>query len=127
MIWEGPSIEFVKEPRTNPEEEIHQDRISPSVWITRAISGGQIYNILLEESATKETSPLGTQWAEGEISEISNLTFSPFRTAVGSPKSVVGKKLILHLEEEDVYLPVEFTSWQDNGGGGFSYIRSTRN
>jgi hypothetical protein len=81
----------------------------------------------LENEATKNTSPLGTEWAIGEISNISNLTFSSFRSAVGSPKEVVGKRLVLHILEEDIYLSVEFKSWGQNQIGSFSYERSTEN
>lgn len=126
-IWEGPNMEFVKETGSNSDEEINQDRISPSVWITRKTSGGQIFNILLEESATKGVSPLKTKWAEGKIENLENLAFSNFREAVGSPKFVVGKDLVLHLEEENVYLTIKFKSWDENQGGGFSYERSTPN
>ena len=68
---------------------------------------------------------MGTQWAIGDTSNISSLTFATFRTAVGRPQDVVGKKLVLHIVEENVYMSVEFTSWASDQAGGFSYIRST--
>jgi hypothetical protein len=126
-IWSGPKIEFIKQIDADPNDITNQDRITPSVSITRGNSGGQIYNIVLENEATKNTSPLGTEWAIGEISNISNLTFSSFRSAVGSPKEVVGKGLVLHILEEDIYLSVEFKSWGQNQIGSFSYERSTEN
>ena len=57
------------------------------------------------------------------------LTFEPFRTAVGDPKNVVGKNLVLHLVAEDIYLPISFTSWTvgKTNGGGFAYNRATAN
>jgi hypothetical protein len=63
----------------------------------------------------------------GEIDNIKDLKFQSFRTAVGSPKSVVGEKLVLHIIKEDVYLSVEFTKWGESRDGGFSYKRSTKN
>ncbi len=126
-IWTGANIEFVKTANSDPNDEINQDKITSSVSITRGTSGGQIYNIFLENEYTKETSPLGTEWAIGNVSNISNLSFSPFRSAVESPKQVVGKSLVLHIIEEDVYLSVKFKSWGENQIGSFSYERSTQN
>lgn len=126
-IWSGPKIEFIKQIDTDPNDAINQDKITSSVLITRGNSGGQIYNVVLENESTKNTSPRGTEWAIGEISNLSNLTFSSFRSAVGSPKLVVGKRLVLHILEEDVYLSVEFKSWGEGQKGNFSYERSTEN
>ena len=90
-------------------------------------SGGQIYNAISETQSEKNSSPIGTEWAIGDTSNIESLTFAPFRSAVGSPQSVVGKKLVLHIIEEDVYMSVEFTSWASGQAGGFAYIRSSEN
>mgnify|MGYP005678632293 CR=1 FL=1 len=131
-IWSGPLFEFVKQNNANPALGINQDIITPSVAITRGGSG-EIYNAVLETASQKASSPLGTEWAIGDLSEISNLTFSSFRSAVGKPRLAVGKKLVLHITQEDVYISVEFTSWSggnggsDGGEGGFSYKRSTNN
>jgi hypothetical protein len=133
-IWTGPNMEFKKEANADPKDTLSQDRITSSVSITRG-SQGEIFNAVSEDKSTKKISPLGTKWAIGCISDIETLTFKTFRDAVGSPKQVVGKKLVLHIEKEDVYLWVEFKSWTSGGGGsngnssgsGFSYIRSTEN
>lgn len=127
VVWSGPTIEFVKESGANPLETINQDQIAPSVSITRGNDGGQIYNIILENKSEKDFSPLGTQWAIGDTSNLYNLTFGPFRTIVGRPQEVVGKKLVLHIMQENIYLSVEFTSWFQGQNGGFSYKRSTQN
>ncbi len=125
VIWEGPSISFRKENGSDPSLEENQDRISDNVWLTRSNEGGQIFNIVLESSANKSNSPLGTEWALGRTSDLTSLSFSPFRQAVGEPKEVVGKDLVLHLIDEDVYLDIRFTSWGQNKSGGFAYERST--
>ena len=126
-IWTGPMIEFIKEAGADPELEVNQDKITSNVSITRGNSGGEIYNILLETKSTKGSSPLGTEWSIGEVSNISNLTFSSFRNAVGSPKEAVGKSLVLHIIEKDIYLYVKLKSWGNNHSGNFSYERSTEN
>lgn len=127
FVWEGPMISFEKADGADPTEASNQDRINDDVWITRGNSGGQIYNIAEESSASKDTSPSGTLWAVGDIADIDSLTFSSFRSAVGSPSEVVGKKLVMYLEDANVYLSVEFTSWSGQHAGGFAYMRSTPN
>lgn len=77
-----------------------------------------IHNTLAE-------SPSGTEWSIGKIGEIESLIFTNFRIAVGKPQTVVGKDLVLHLIEEDIYLSVKFTSWSGGKKGGFAYDRST--
>mgnify|MGYP001204093177 FL=1 len=125
-IWNGPLIEFTKPSNADPANTANQDVITSSVALTRGNSG-EIYNANLETIYQKGTSPIGTEWAIGDLSEIESLTFSSFRTAVGKPKNVVGKKLVLHITDENVYLSVEFTSWSQGSVGGFAYKRSTNN
>lgn len=125
-IWNGPTMEFNKEAGADPDQAINQDKISENVSITRSNEGGEIYNAVSESEAEKGISPLGTKWAIGDIPEISSLNFESFRVAVGQPKKVVGKKLVLYLVEVNAYLSVEFKSWSSQKSGGFSYTRSTK-
>ena len=67
----------------------------------------------------------GTEWAIGTLDEIDNLSFDYFRNAVSRPKNVVGKNLVLHLIEDNIYLTVKFISWSQGKRVGFSYERST--
>ena len=126
-IWQGTEITFTKSAGADPTLKANQDSITPSVSITRGNSGGEIYNIIEESQSSKGSSPSGTEWAIGEVSEIENLNFASFRSAVGSPRQVVGKLLVLHIIKEDVYLSVEFKSWGQGQNGDFSYERSTQN
>ncbi len=126
-IWQGAEITFTKSAGADPTLKANQDSITPSVSITRGNSGGEIYNIIEESQSTKGSSPSGTEWAIGEIAEIENLNFASFRSAVGSPNQVVGKSLVLHIINEDVYISVEFKSWGQGQNGDFSYERSTQN
>ncbi len=125
-IWTGADLTFSKANNANPSEETNQDRLTENVWITRGNNGGQIYNAKTESNANKSASPAGTEWAVGAIEDIATLTFRPFRSAVGSPKSVVGKDLVLHLIDDDIYLSVRFAEWSSSKGGGFTYVRSTK-
>ena len=124
IIWSGPTVQFSKEDGSDSSQESNQDRITSNVWITRG-NGGQIFNIAKENSANKANSPAGTLWATGSIDNIDNLTFEPFRTAVGQPKAVVGSDLVLYLVDDDIYLSVKFTSWSQGQKGGFAYERSS--
>ena len=124
IIWSGPTVQFSKEDGSDSSQESNQDRITSNVWITRG-NGGQIFNIAKENSANKANSPAGTLWATGSIDNIDNMTFEPFRTAVGQPKAVVGSDLVLYLVDDDIYLSVKFTSWSQGQKGGFAYERSS--
>lgn len=116
-------IHYAKAVSSIEPEQDFQDKISDKIWITRG-AGGQIFNFVSESEASKQTSPLGTLWAVGNLNDTTNLNFEPFRTAVGTPSAVVGKKLVMYLVEEKVYLAVEFTKWDSNKTGGFAYCRS---
>lgn len=124
-IWDGSLITFEKLDGTDPTLEANQDRITSNVWITRGNNGGQIFNIVKENSSDKDDSPIGTEWALGTLDQIESLSFNKFRIAVGNPKNVPGKDLVLHLVEDDIYLSVKFLSWSNQQKGGFSYTRST--
>ena len=124
-IWKGDLLLFEKIDDSDPSDPSNQDRISDNVWITRNNDGGQIYNIAEENTAVKGKSPIGTKWAIGNLDEIENLNFESFRSAVGKPKDVVGKNLVMYLSEDDIYLSIKFKSWSQGQKGGFSYERST--
>ncbi len=124
-VWTGATITFEKADEANPEDASNQDRITENVWITRGNTGNEIFNIQDESSATKGSSPAGTQWAIGSISDIDNLDFKSFRSAVDKPKDVVGKDLVLFLTADNIFLSVKFTKWSDGKAGGFAYERST--
>ena len=125
-IWDGADITFTKTSGSDITKQENQDRLTSNVWITRGNDGGQIYNIAVESSVDKNLSPAGTKWAVGTIDQLQSLTFENFRAAVGKPKDVVGKNLVLHLTKDDIYLSVKFKSWESGKGGGFSYERSSK-
>tara|TARA_B100000614_G_scaffold46589_1_gene39660 strand:+ start:95 stop:577 length:483 start_codon:yes stop_codon:yes gene_type:complete len=125
-IWNGPLITFEKIDGSDPSQAINQDRITENVWITRGNNGGQIYNIAKENSPDKSESPIGTEWAIGNLDEIETLEFKDFRSTVGKPQDVVGKDLVVHLIDDDFYLAVKFSSWSQGQKGGFSYQRTTQ-
>ncbi len=125
-IWSGVLKSFVKGDEMDPKNQVNQDRITDNVWITRGNDGGQIYNAAKESKDDKTRSPIGTQWALGTLDKVNDLDFKNFRAAVSSPKNVVGKDLVVHLTDDDIYLSIKFKSWSQGKKGGFSYERSTK-
>ncbi|MEM6724897.1 MAG: hypothetical protein AAF598_12710 [Bacteroidota bacterium] len=123
-IWTGPTITFEKAVSADPNDAANQDRITNSVWITRG-NMGQIYNAASEGFADKETSPEGTLWAVGTTANLQNLSFNTFRGTLDKPRNAVGTNLVLLLVSENIAIDVRLTSWISNGGGGFSYERSS--
>ena len=125
VIWTGPTVTFTKVADADPADEANQDRITDNVWITRGNDGGQIFNIKSESSANKEASPADTEWAIGSIENIDNLTFQPFRDALGKPKDQIATDLVVHLITDDIYISLKLTAWADEKNGGFAYERSS--
>lgn len=123
-IWDGPNLIFTLDDGADFRETASQDMITPNVILTRNIEGGQIFNVVLEDVASRMTSPAGTEWAVGRVANLDSITFAPFRTTVGSPQQVVGQELVLHLIEDDIFLNIQFTSWS-SGNNGFQYVRAT--
>lgn len=126
--WDGPEITFTKENYINAQDDIIND-----VSITRGNSGGSIFNIITESSYIPGTSPEGTLWAIGDLSD-NNLAFNDFRSFDGDNKNKppLNQNLVLKLtngtssNSDDIHIKVFFTSWTSNGnGGGFSYRRTT--
>ncbi|MFW5742954.1 MAG: hypothetical protein ACOC2D_06720 [Spirochaetota bacterium] len=124
-VWTGERITFTKPDGADPTLEENQDRVTDSVWITRGNDGGQIFNIAQRDRYSKQESPVGTLWAVGTTDDLPDLEFAPFRPAVGSPKEVAGKDLVVFIEEEGIFVDMRFLSWSKEKGGGFSYERTT--
>jgi hypothetical protein len=139
-VWSGLSFEFEKIYFGDPTLPEYQDRITDSVWLTRAVQQG-IFNIAQENfyDAASHTSPVDTEWAtdlmlanDGEAIAASNwedLTFTNWIQAYGGPGSqdlphrIVGRNAVVHLISDDIYLDLQFTDWT-LGAGGFAYIRA---
>jgi len=130
-LWQGDIITFSKPNGGDPNDEANQDRITERVWITRGnntpTGQGQIYNIVTESNASDGTSPAGTAWAQGNYTDIDDLTFTSFRNAAPNqkPKNAVGIPMVLHMVEDDIFIEIKITSWATNKQGGFSYERRT--
>jgi hypothetical protein len=118
------SVYFEKYDYTDPYQETNQDRITPSVWISRDEFGG-IFNAYYESSYSSFYSPAYTEWAVGITSSQSPGNYTNWDTAIAEcPSCNVGITLSLHVMPEDLWFDIVFISWTDDGnGGGFAYSR----
>ena len=124
-IWSGYDFAFSKANNADWTLPANQDRITDSVWITRATLQG-IFNIAQEASYSIPVSPADTRWAYGTTADIGSLTFQVWRDAVaGLPPASVGQNMVVHLLTDDIYIDIRFTSWTVAAdGGGFAYVRA---
>jgi hypothetical protein len=127
IVWKRSSgaVTFTKAPNADWTLAVNQDRISDSVWLTRA-SSQSLFNIR-KEIEYRTGSPVGTRWAFGTTDSFSTLTYKTFVNLSGNnPRSLIGKDLVLHLVAQNVYLDLKFTAWGNGGAGAnFSYSRAT--
>ena len=128
-IWNGPITSFTKADGGDGSNPIDQDRLTPSVWITRGYNMG-LYNAAVESSYTHNQSPSNTEWANGTLENYASLSYTHWEGwALGvnfGPPFTVGVDAVMHIIPDDIYLSVKFTSWSTHSsGGGFSYVRST--
>jgi hypothetical protein len=136
IVWNGPSIAFTKPDFSDWVLPINQDRLTDNVWLTRGASL-PLFNIAVEPGYTGG-SPADTEWAFGPTQpgnpgpiSASNHTNLVFESFVLSLDRAIGRNAVpygpgvLHLISDDIYLDIKFTSWSQESGGGFSYIRAT--
>ncbi|RCL66043.1 MAG: T9SS C-terminal target domain-containing protein [Rhodothermaeota bacterium MED-G64] len=125
LIWDGPEVTFTKADNADPSAAANQDSITDGVLLTRG-NAGVLYNAASENSASN-SSPIGTQWAQGTTEDLANLSFTTLKAASGNQmKNVPGKNFVLFLVEDSIYIDLTFNSWtQGQNGGGFSYTRTT--
>ena len=124
-IWSGPTITFTKADSADPTDPANQDAITDLVVLTRG-NRGSLMNVVSESSANN-SSPAGTQWAQGTTEAIEGLEFTTLKVAANNNmRNAPGTPFVLHLIDEDIYIDVTFLTWTSgNSGGGFSYQRST--
>ena len=125
-LWEGANMTFTKSNGADSTLAENQDRITENVWLTRG-NQGVLYNAVNEGVANNNSSPAGTEWAQGTFADIASLNFTNFLSACpgNKPPNVVGQPLVLHLIEDDIYIEITITSWARGKVGGFTYQRTT--
>jgi len=127
-VWtrSNGTVTFSKAAFADWKQASNQDRISDSVWITRA-NTQSIFNIR-KDTSYAANAPSGTLWAFGTTDSFSTLSYLNFLPLSGnSPQSLIGKDLVLHLTAENIYLDVKILTYSGgNTGGAFSYTRSVK-
>lgn len=128
-VWSGYDLTFTKPAFADFQSAEFQDRITPSVWLTRGDSRG-VFNIAQEAeyegAGASGPSPVGTRWALGTTAELESLTFSTWAATAsfaGGPPALVGRPLVLHLVQDDIYIDIRFTDWGIRLGGSMAYER----
>ena len=125
-LCEGANMTFTKSNGADSTLAENQDRITENVWLTRG-NQGVLYNAVNEGVANNNSSPAGTEWAQGTFADIASLNFTNFLSACpgNKPPNVVAEPLVLHLIEDDIYIEITITSWARGKVGGFTYQRTT--
>lgn len=131
VVWTGPTITFSNAPYSDWTQPANQDRLTDQVWLTRSgstVNTRGIFNALFESAYTQFTSPAGTEWAIGSLSNYNSLVYTDWADCYGGPgnlnSTITSTSAVLHLINEDIYLSVRFTFF-GSSGGGFAYERST--
>ena len=125
-VWSGTPLYFEKQDWADWTQAENQDRITANVWLTRADNRG-LFNIVLEDEFDNAgyTSPLDTEWAEGDAVNWAALTFDTWDNWHGAnPPSMLGVPSVVHLITDDIYIYITMVAWTSGGqGGGFEYYR----
>lgn len=114
-VWIGPEIIFTKPGGADGSYPQDRDHITEDMWLTRANNRG-ISNLKQESSvhnAYPAHSLVDTEWAEGSAEDWQSLNFVPWVLfADRAPEdNLVGRKGVLHLIADDIYIDIEFFSW----------------
>lgn len=119
----GVPVTFTKPAYANWTLAANQDRVTPTVWITRQNNQG-LFNIA-SQSAFNSTAPAGTTWAFGNSEDLEPGDYTTWQNAVdGDPQSMIGNVISMHTTGDNRYFDITFSDFSgSNSGGGFSYTR----
>jgi hypothetical protein len=121
---------FVKPDNNNSVIDIFVEDVGEAsgIGITRDNNNG-IYNPYREEGWNNNLSPVGTLWNVDGWDDLSNITtrsYTNFYAAYGNGQlgnRVPGSRAIVYIPETNKYYAIQWLSWTQGGGGGFSYLR----
>ncbi|MCP3889731.1 MAG: hypothetical protein GY702_12780, partial [Desulfobulbaceae bacterium] len=103
-----------------------EDCITDNVCIARADSDFGIHNSVSEVSFNWFDSPADTEWYNGACGADPTVhSYGYWGDVVGGgwfPPAAVGSPMCIHLITDDIYIDIEFQSWENTA---FSYYRST--
>jgi hypothetical protein len=148
LSFSKPAWDAIPGDGGDPTLAVNQDRITNSVWLTRAASKA-LFNAKTEtgfnDAVDPAMSPADTQWAfsgsggnptfayGAGAAEHEMLTFNYFENALGGSHALLPNILtragVLHLLTDDIYIDIQFMSWQRGStgppSGAFAYTRAT--
>jgi hypothetical protein len=109
--------------KTDYSDEV--DIISEGLHITRG-ENGWLYNPL-EEDGSDDDTPTGSVWNNDgwdDLSDVETRTYTSLADIWGNNfQNIPGAKMVMLDETTDKYWAIQFLSWTQGNGGGFSYLR----
>jgi hypothetical protein len=130
-IWTGPATNFTQSVASSASFDV----VLPGVvHLTRGFNHW-LYNPAAGDVYGQLGTPSDTEWAFapslnptnatlGDVTGLSYQSFDSYRNGDLSSVLLFNKQMVMHLINEDIYIPVKFTAWP-HGGGAFGYIRNT--
>ncbi|HEY5826484.1 MAG TPA: choice-of-anchor D domain-containing protein, partial [Cyclobacteriaceae bacterium] len=126
-LGKSAPVTFTKTNYADPMLPENQDRISPSILITRADQAG-LFNAKVESSFSSGTSPANTLWTNTStaVARETGATYTNWRNAMNSnPPSYVNMVTSMYLPDENRFFDIVTKQWtRSEEGGGFSYERT---
>jgi hypothetical protein len=136
-VWSGLTKTFTRTAFSDGALPENQDALTPNVIFTRLGSGGLV-NFTSDAFYQGGISPLGTEWATAGVlgnsdktiaaTNWQNLAFTDWIDAFGGSgttgSGIPNQPAVVHLMTDNVYLDLEFTSWEPGHGAGYTYLRA---
>lgn len=125
-VWSGPTINFTQGATAS-------DVLIPGTVAIERQPGSFLYNPFLDTFGPGDGTPSDTEWAFGTMDNHLALDYEAFSQMRAVAQSLgqhvsdyfLGKSMVMHIINEDIYISVTFTAWPRFGGSTFSYTRST--
>jgi len=119
-VWNGSNTSFTQ---ANGDSDV---LVAGKVALSRQQTQ-PLYNSVVESGPNGSTSPVDTEWAFGSIANYATLSYVNFYTFQNGDlgDTILNQPMVLHLINENIYIPIMFTAWGEHGAGGFAYTRAT--
>ena len=127
-----PAVDFSQPSASNTNTPNVIDIISEGVHITRAYTGGALYNTVNEPDSNNGVSPRNTKWNSiftdsrtgysgyTDLSNLESRVYTDFYNALDQQvgNNIPGTDLIMHDMTTNLYYKVDFTEWAQGCGNG---------
>ena len=126
-----PAVDFSQPSASNTNTPNVIDILSDGVHITRAYTGGTLYNTVNEPYSNNGVSPRNTKWNSiftdsrtgysgyTDLSNLESRVYTDFYNALDQQvgNNIPGTDLIMHDMTTNLYYKVDFTQWAQGCGG----------